>query len=197
MLNYVPKMKNGHPPSEHFHAVRFYDGSDSLCRIVGQFLGEGLAQGHPVLVIATPDHSSRIEDCLTAAGFDVPSLKRLGDIVTLDAHETLGQFMVGAMPDAALFQQAVGELIAQVRREHGSVSIRAYGEMVNVLWKVGLEDAAIRLEMLWNQLAKTHEFSLLCGYSMGNFYKDAAVDDIKRQHSHLVSEEGQTRPLAS
>ena len=70
--------------------------------------------------------------------------------------------------------------------------IRAYGEMVDVLWKDGKEAAAIRLEMLWNQLANTRKFSLLCGYSMGSFYKDAAFDDICQQHTHVVSAGGDT-----
>ena len=52
--------------------------------------------------------------------------------------------------------------------------------------------AAIRLEMLWYQLANTHQFSLLCGYSMGHFYKDAAYDDICTQHTHVISVEGES-----
>lgn len=69
-------------------------------------------------------------------------------------------------------------------------TIRAYGEMVNVLWQDGQEAAAIRLEMLWNDLARTRAFKLLCGYSMGNFFKAAAIDDIKAQHSHVVEDKG-------
>jgi hypothetical protein len=30
----------------------------------------------------------------------------------------------------------------------------------------------------------------LCGYSMGNFYKGAAIEEIKGQHSHLVADSG-------
>jgi len=51
--------------------------------------------------------------------------------------------------------------------------------------------AAIRLEMLWNQLAQTHSFSLLCGYSMGHFYKGVRQQDIHRQHTHLVADSGE------
>jgi hypothetical protein len=46
-------------------------------------------------------------------------------------------------------------------------TIRAYGEMVDLLWKDGRSAASIKLEMLWNRLAGTHDFSLLCGYAMG------------------------------
>jgi hypothetical protein len=62
--------------------------------------------------------------------------------------------------------------------------------MVDLLGHDGLTVAAIRLEILWNQLAMTHDFSLLCGYAMGNFYKDAQIEDICRHHSHGVSSDG-------
>jgi hypothetical protein len=64
---------------------------------------------------------------------------------------------------------------------------RACGEMVDVLWQDGLRAAAIRLEMHWNQLAMTHDFSLLCGYAMGSFYKDAGMRDVCAQHSHVIA----------
>lgn len=38
-------------------------------------------------------------------------------------------------------------------------------------------------------LANSHDFSLLCSYAMGNFYKDASIDDVCRQHTHVVSED--------
>lgn len=34
-------------------------------------------------------------------------------------------------------------------------------------WQDALTAAAIRLEIIWNQLAMTHDFSLLCEYAMG------------------------------
>jgi DcmR-like sensory protein len=62
--------------------------------------------------------------------------------------------------------------------------IHVYGEMVDVLWRRGDTRAAIQLEMLWNDLANRHDFSLLCGYAMGNFYKDAEKREICSHHTH-------------
>jgi hypothetical protein len=31
----------------------------------------------------------------------------------------------------------------------------------------------------------------MCGYAMGSFYKNTAVDEICGQHSHVLSEQGQ------
>jgi hypothetical protein len=174
----------------HFHAVQFYKDPDSLCRIVGEFIGAGLELGEPALVIATPAHTAAIDECLRLRGLDVDELKRLGDCVTLDARETLGTFMTNALPDPSAFRHHIGQTIKQISRGREKTTVRAYGEMVDLLWKDGLEAAAIRLETLWNQLANLHEFKLLCGYSMGNFYKGAALEEIKGQHSHLTSESG-------
>ena len=174
----------------HFHAVRFFNDSESLCRIVAAFLADGFAKGEAAVVIAVPEHAAAIEDCLRQDGLDVSSLKRLGDLVMLDAREALETFMADGMPDPGAFRHNIGGVIAQVSRGHGNCAVRAYGEMVNLLWKDGLEASAIRLETLWNDLSSTHEFKLLCGYSMGHFYKGTSLDDIKGQHSHLTSDAG-------
>lgn len=181
---------HAHPPP-HVHAVRFYEDADSLCRIVGEFVGAGLETGEPAIVVATPMHTELIDECLRKRGLDVDGLKRMGDYVTVDARETLATFMIDSLPNARAFDHNMGSLIHQVLRNRERTTLRIYGEMVDVLWKDGHEPEAIRLETLWNELANTHDFKLLCGYSMGNFYKGAAIEDIKRQHSHVVSETGE------
>ena len=182
--------------SGHFHGVQFYNDSDSLCRIVGGFVGEGLEQGALAVMIATPDHAERIEECLRRRGIDVNEVKELGQLVTLDARETLQCFMSDdGLPNPGAFRRTLEHILTNIRRGREHCTIRAYGEMVDLLWKDGREAAAIRLETLWNQLGSTHDFALLCGYSMGNFYKGAAIDEIKAQHSHLVDDEGSTVAL--
>jgi|SRR5687768_424724 len=176
--------------SGHFHGVQFYNDPDALCRIVGSFIGEGLEQGTLAVLIATPDHTERIESCLRRRGADIDALKRSGHLVTFDARDTLQLFMTDSMPNPGAFRCTLGGILADVRRGREHCTIRAYGEMVDLLWKDGREAAAIRLETLWNQLGSTHDFALLCGYSMGNFYKGAALDEIKAQHSHLVDDGG-------
>jgi hypothetical protein len=181
--------------SSHFHGVQFYNDKDALCRIVGSFLAEGLTLGDLAVIIATPDHAARVESCLRSVGIDVDELKRQGNLVTLDARETLQLFMTDGMPNPGAFRRVIGSALAGVCRGRDDRAIRAYGEMVDLLWKEGREAAAIRLETLWNQLAGTHDFKLLCGYSMGTFYKGAAIEEIHSQHSHLVGEDGRTTVL--
>lgn len=173
----------------HFHAVRFYEDSKSLCRIVSGFVAEGLALDQPALIIATRPHIDCIAENLRAATIDLDTLQKKGDLLLLDAHQTLATFMVSGLPDADFFRAAATSALDQVGRGRRK-TIRAYGEMVDVLWKEGQTAAAIKLEMLWNQLANTRDFSLLCGYAMGNFYKDASINEVCEHHTHTVSDEG-------
>ena len=184
----VPRSASANPG---FHAVRFYENRESLARIVGHFLGEGFVGGLPAIVIATPEHRDAITEVLTSRFFDVRRLEASGTLIVADAAALLDEFMVDGMPDAARFQDAVIPLIDKACRGREDCVVRAYGEMVDVLWKAGQTVAAVRLETLWNQLAGRYSFALLCGYSMGHFYKDSAHDDIRALHTHLVSDGGE------
>ena len=179
----------------HFHAVRFYEDDRSLCRIVSGFVMEGLALEQPALVIATQPHADAIVKNLTDAAVDVEQLRKDGELLLLDARQTLATFIVNGQPDPCFFKASATRALEQLARGR-SKTIRAYGEMVDVLWKDGMSGAAIKLEMLWNRLANTHDFSLLCGYAMGQFYKDATVDDVCRHHTHLVSDSGEAARLS-
>jgi hypothetical protein len=187
MLNDTPDDRL-HP---HHHAVQFYGTDQSLFVTVAGFLAEGLVAGQPAIVIATATHRIAILEHLCGRLIDCEKAIRNGDLVLLDAEATLDLFMVDDEPDGELFEQNVGRLVDQAINGRQRTILRAYGEMVDVLWKGGQTAAAIRLEMLWNQLAQTHAFSLLCGYSMGHFYKDASQSDIRRQHTHVISDSGE------
>lgn len=161
---------------------------------MADFLGEGLALGQPGLVIATPAHREALLTELGSRHVDVATFQSAGDLLLLDAREVLSTFMIDGMPDTKQFNMHVPAAIDRLCRGRTDCTIRAYGEMVDVLWQDGRTAAAIRLEMLWNQLAMTHVFSLLCGYAMGNFYKDAGMRDICSQHSHVIPAESRLNP---
>lgn len=174
-------------PLTRHHAVRFYGNDESLFTTVAGFLSEGLVAHEPAIIIATPAHSAAIEEHLAGRLIDCAQARRNGDLVMLDAEELLGQFMIGDEPDAQLFDESVGLIVKQVLDGRGRTLVRAYGEMVDVLWKDGRTEAAIKLEILWNKLALKYSFALLCGYAMGSFYKQAKhLEDICAQHTHVT-----------
>jgi hypothetical protein len=183
-------------PAHHQHAVQFYENEVSLFKTVAGFLGQALIDEQPGIMIATKPHRTAILDRLKARFIDVDQAQRSGNLIVLDARETLERFMVADMPDANAFEATIGGLVSRVLEQHpGPTMIRAYGEMVDVLWKDGKADAAIRLEMLWNKLAAQHGFALLCGYAMGNFYKETVrFEAVCRQHAHIVPPEPDDMP---
>jgi hypothetical protein len=177
----------GQALESHHHAVQFYGNEHSLFTTVAGFLGEGLVERQPAIVIATPPHAAAIEEHLCGRLIDCAQARRNGDLVLLDAEELLGQFMLGDQPDPDLFEQNVGTIVRQVLDGRGPTIVRAYGEMVDVLWKENRCDAAIKLEILWNKLALKYRFALLCGYAMGSFYKHGQqLEDIRSLHTHVV-----------
>jgi hypothetical protein len=177
-------------PPPWYHAVRFYDDAKSLAQIVAAFLSEGLADDHPGIVVATAAHRAAIIRELVGSRWDVVRLQGSGDLVLLDAQDTLDTFMIDGAPDAVRFKDAMCEVIKKACQTRTNCTVRIYGEMVDILWKEGKQEAAVRLEMLWNQLGMTEGFSLLCGYAMGSFYKDVRYEDVCSQHTHVVSEDG-------
>ena len=177
------------PIYDHHHAVQFYADDESLCTTVAGFLSQGFVDGHPAIVIATGKHREAILAGLKGRLIDVERALQTGSLVVLDAQRTLDLFMDGDEPDEERFENSVGRLISSVLEGHENRSlIRAYGEMVDLLWKQGHSAAAIRLEMLWNRLAQRYGFALLCGYSMGNFHDETSgFEEICREHTHVIA----------
>jgi len=144
-------------------------------------------------VIATEPHRTGLLQYLEPSNGQVAV--ESGQLLLVDAREMLAKFMVGDMPDPDLFQHALSRLLATVR-ETGGGRVRAYGEMVDLLWRDGNSRAAIRLEELWNDAGEQHTFSLLCAYVMNNFYKEGDAEEfiaVCRNHSHVMPTESFTQ----
>jgi len=169
------------------HAVQFYSNEACLYATVATFVGEGFLNGEPAIVIATEPHTAGILDALSARLIDIAAALRVGDLVLLDAQATRSALMAGGTdPDPQFIEQNLGLLIDKTRGRRKRTRVRVYGEMVDLLWHAGRADAALTLEVLWNQLAAKHAFSLLCGYSVGNFSQQTSqFQDICAQHTHV------------
>jgi hypothetical protein len=141
---------------------------DSLAVGVAAFLAQGLKRGGDVVVVARPRHVETIKCALVAAGYDPDALIVQRRFTVLDARTTLGKFMRGGGPDAVLFESVVGDLVR--RLANGSDGqLHVYGEMVDLLAEEGSYAEVEALERLWNELAATESFSLLCGYASSHF----------------------------
>jgi signal transduction histidine kinase len=174
------------------HQVQFYNNDTYLTEVLVRFVRSGLSAGSPVVVIATTEHSESLVEALSQQGFDLHSCIRNNQLTCLDARETLATFMVDGMPDEEAFRHGIGTVLDQVRAGRSDVTLYAFGEMVDLLWRDGNSEAAIRLEQMWNDLAAGSSCSLLCAYAMGNFVGEAHSEGFERmcrEHVHVIPTE--------
>jgi hypothetical protein len=154
------------------HVVQFYSAEPELAASVASYLAEAVRAGGTALIVATAAHRDAFGAALARRGVDLGAARRTGALVERDARHTLDSFR---NPDGSLeparFEQVIGALIRAGQRHGGPV--RAYGEMVALLWEMGQIESALKLEVLWNRLGAQLEFSLYCGYPA----RAATVDD--------------------
>jgi hypothetical protein len=162
----------------HSHSVQFYQDDTFLTESITRFIKEGLAVNETVLIIATALHREELRKGLT------PQEVTHDKLWFLDASEQLSKFMSDGWPNERRFKNVVGTLIGPASK-HGPV--RVFGEMVALLWANGNPSAAMRLEVLWNELMKEQSFALLCAYPMANFSQENGKDSVttlSRLHTH-------------
>lgn len=173
------------------HDVQFYDSEDFLVREVARFLAEGIRAGQPLIIVATQAHRRQFASRLRELGFDADEYYFGSNALWLDARDTLSAFMEDGMPNRDRFEATLGVVFERVLDKRIYLVARAYGEMVDLLWKDGNVEGAIALEEMWNALAARYSFTLLCAYAMGNFYKEehtASFHRICAQHGVRLRE---------
>ncbi len=178
---------------EREHFVQFYENDAFLVKSLSAFVAAGLRTGEGAIVIATPAHREALEKELQSQGLDPAALRAQEQYFPLDAAETLSSFMVDGEPDKKRFLQTASPLIT--RAAQGGRRVRAFGEMVALLWAEGNGDAAITLEQFWNDLAGTHSFCLFCAYPMNGFCGTANGEPfthICHKHSRVIPAESYT-----
>ena len=172
------------------HVVQLYGDDDRLLtQNVARFLGEGLKRGDGLIVIANAEHRGSVARYLKQEERSYSKAVLEGRLVFLDAETTLAKFMRNGSPDPELFDRVVGDALRGVQERGVHTGVRAYGEMVGVLWQAREYDAAIRLEGLWNNLLKSNQISLFCAYPIDVFgpeFKIGNLDALLCAHTHLL-----------
>jgi MEDS: MEthanogen/methylotroph, DcmR Sensory domain len=195
-MHYHPHVSG---PREHHHAVQIYADVRELAQSVAAFFSAGLADGAPAVLIAAAAHEPVYREELERLGWDVEQLLSDGLLVTRDAERTLTTFVRDDYPSSAPFDDVVGGLIDDVSAQFPDALPRAFGEMVDVLSRRGCHDAAVSLEELWNSLAWSRRFLLLCGYELDVFDPElqrTVLPEICRTHTH-VTPAGDSHRLAA
>jgi anti-sigma regulatory factor (Ser/Thr protein kinase) len=145
------------------HVVQFYDDDAALIEGAGGYLSDG---DTAKIVIAGEAHRE---------AFDA---KLGGDVVWLDAATTLASFMRHGRIDREAFFEVIGGVVRQAHATGRPV--RAFGEMVALLWEAGDVGSAIELEALWNELATQVPFGLYCAYRSQSVAGHSQADALER-----------------
>ena len=172
----------------HDHIVQLYQDQDFLNSAVCRFIGAGLANGESIILFPTLTHWNAFRTRLEAEGVDVHAARERGQLTVVDANELLPRFMRDAMPDPRVFNGVIGDIFGQARAGRSYQKVRAWGELVDVLWERGDVAASMNLEDMFDQLKKIG-IAMFCSYLTDNFNGDVHAHMLPRlgtNHSHLI-----------
>jgi signal transduction histidine kinase len=181
-------------PHHGVHSVLFYEEDSFLLDSLTTLLGKVLVAGDVAYVVATPSHREGLAQRLKARGLDLEAIAASGRYCALDAAESLAGFMVQGEPNELLFNSFIGYILSSIRptAEGKQPHCVFWGEMVALLCAEGNFRAALKLEQLWNDRARTNAFHLHCAYPIKAFSQDGHSQvflNICGEHSHVVPTE--------
>ncbi len=175
------------------HAVQLYEEDAFLVEILARVVSEGLQSGDAVVSIATPRHREALEQRLGREGTGLALARDTERFITLDAADTLAAITVDGRIETERFDAVVCSVLDRAAKATRRGRVRAFGEMVALLWNESRRDAALALESLWDaERTRRRDFSLLCAYPLAAF---GAADDTPRfdamcrHHSHVAPAE--------
>jgi hypothetical protein len=150
------------------HEVQFYSDESHSLDGFARFISAALKTGNVVVFVGTASHRRILLEKLHSERPDNRASVRQERYVALDAEEFLSNFVVDDMPDPNAFLKIADDLIiaSANRTNREPLRVSLCGECAPILWAKGNADAAIRLEELWNKVARTHDVDIFCGYSL-------------------------------
>lgn len=126
--------------------VQIYQDKRVFIETLEGFAGAGLSSGDSVIINATEQHLHMLEARLRKQGFDISALSLTGRYTGTEVIKALSAFMVNNWPDEALFTSLFTGLLINAKQSNDRV--RAFAEMVAVLWQQRFNGATVHLESL-------------------------------------------------
>ena len=164
------------------HEVEFYADDAGFVNGFARFIEAVLGAGNAVIVVATESHHAKIRERLVADGLNVAAEIEQRSYIPINVTDTLSSFMVNDSPDPVLFRKLAGDLMTEAakgaRGEHPRVAV--CGEVVHTLLAAGNSGATIKLERLWDEIARRSEVDVLCGYFRSAFASEESISTLER-----------------
>jgi hypothetical protein len=174
-------------PGRCGHVAQVYQDGDFFLEAVCHYVASGLEQGEGVILVMRESNWAELRLRLEAAGADPSGAIARGQLHIYEAAATLARLMRGGMPDVESFREVIGGALTKTRQKYPR--IRAFGEMVDILWQRGHRMAAQHLEEIWNEFIRTREFALFCAYQMdplADHTYGGPIENVCKTHTHLI-----------
>jgi CheY-like chemotaxis protein len=172
------------------HAVRFYDDQRSTYASIADFFSAGDAED-PLILVGRHTTLEAVTRLLASDHYGLTNAANR--IHFVDAAALLARVMPGEVVDAERGAAAFAQILADVRRDHASGTVRLFGETVDVLCARGRVDAAVQFERLAGGLFELERrLVILCGYARERFHgaEAAHLSAICGLHSHAADDTG-------
>jgi len=165
--------------ASHRHDLVFCSSDAVLVTSFSRFVAGALDRGNAVIVLLTDAHERSLQRTLQASQVDIALATRQQRYVSVSITELLAKVMVNGCPDPTRFVNAAEELLTEVARRAGQhAEIAACGECSPTVWADGKVEAAIQLEQLWDDVAKSRKMDILCAYPLAA--RDESVPAVRR-----------------
>jgi len=180
------------PQATRRHEVQFSSDEASLLDGFASFSAAALKAGSATIAVTTRSHRSMLHQRLETLGLDIDLAIEESRYIWMDVADSLSAVMVEGWPDEARFRKATTTLIASAVRASTCTPARvaACGEVAPSLLREGRADAAIRVEHLWDEVARTCGVDLWCGYLLSPALHDEdprIFEQICAEHSAIHS----------
>jgi CheY-like chemotaxis protein len=164
----LERIARGDTLASYRHDVLFYSSDAIFVSAFSQFVASSLRQETAVIVLATESRGEHLRHNLQLCDVDLDQAIREGLYIPLNISQLLSKVMVGGTPDPTRFMDATGEVVAEAAQRAAGRHRRvaACGECAPTLWARGDVDAAIQLEHLWDEVARSQPMDTQCAYPM-------------------------------
>lgn len=146
------------------HEILFCSDEAVLLDTFTRVVAAAVNTGNAAIVLVTEPHRAHLLQRLHKQGLDVERAIQEGTYIALDVNEALSAMMVSGLPDPVRFFMGINGFIKAAahaaKAKHPRIVV--CGESAALLRAKGKADAAIRINQLCDELAKTHEVDVLC-----------------------------------
>ena len=162
------------------HLIEVYKSESAFVDGLVEFASYGLAAGEAFVMIASSDHRDAVEHALCERGHELDT----DAFIALDAEAMLSRIMVDGELDAQRFETVIGAVLA--RASAGGRPVRAFAEMIALLWMQGQHEAGMRIEELWNLMLWRYPLSIFCACP-----RLGATREINEDFAHVCAAHSQ------